>query len=526
MSFKRLGFLVAIGFTIWAACFIFKSSTVGIDGHRYYALFDDAMISMRYAQHLADGHGLVWNRGERVEGYTNLLMVLIMAIPNALLGKPLAVLSIQILGIGLVLGSATLTAAITYRLNKQPLISFFSFSAVLAYYPLAYWSLLGMETGLLTVLLLGAVYLALCYSDERRLWDALGMATLLGLAYWTRPETPLVAGIILGYCWFMVRPTLRQTLLIIGVYVSLPLLQHGFRWWYYGELFANTYTLKVAGVPLDARLENGWLFIKPYLQEHRILLLLVLASAIQLNGRRVLLMAVYVSMVVYQVVVGGDVWLYWRIMTPATPLALILAVEAIYIYPRWLIHRITKFPQPTFRQEVLLTGITLFSLILALATIQSRFRREILLQDRPYLVLEAGNNINLALAINDLTTETATVGVIWAGIIPYYTEREAIDFLGKSDPYIAALPPDLSGQAGWNGMKSVPGHNKYNLAYSIQQQQPTFVQDLRWAGDNLYAWGRDMYVIAIYKGVPLFLRKNAPEVNWERVESITEVMVP
>ena len=32
-------------------------------------LFEDAMISMRYARHLAAGHGLVWNIGEApIEG--------------------------------------------------------------------------------------------------------------------------------------------------------------------------------------------------------------------------------------------------------------------------------------------------------------------------------------------------------------------------------------------------------------------------------------------------------------------------
>jgi hypothetical protein len=38
------------------------------------------MISMRYAQHLAQGHGLVWNIGEApVEGFTNLGWTLYMA---------------------------------------------------------------------------------------------------------------------------------------------------------------------------------------------------------------------------------------------------------------------------------------------------------------------------------------------------------------------------------------------------------------------------------------------------------------
>ena len=42
-------------------------------------VIDDAFISFRYAQNLNDGHGLVFNPGERVEGYSNLLWVLLTA---------------------------------------------------------------------------------------------------------------------------------------------------------------------------------------------------------------------------------------------------------------------------------------------------------------------------------------------------------------------------------------------------------------------------------------------------------------
>ena len=42
-------------------------------------LADDSFISFRYAEHLARGHGLVYNVGERVEGYTNLLWTLLVA---------------------------------------------------------------------------------------------------------------------------------------------------------------------------------------------------------------------------------------------------------------------------------------------------------------------------------------------------------------------------------------------------------------------------------------------------------------
>jgi hypothetical protein len=43
------------------------------------------MISMKYAENLANGYGIKWNKnGERVEGYTNFLWMLYMSIPHNL----------------------------------------------------------------------------------------------------------------------------------------------------------------------------------------------------------------------------------------------------------------------------------------------------------------------------------------------------------------------------------------------------------------------------------------------------------
>src|SRR5438094_320890 len=39
---------------------------------------DDAYISFQYARHFAHGEGLVYNVGERVEGYTNFLWVIML----------------------------------------------------------------------------------------------------------------------------------------------------------------------------------------------------------------------------------------------------------------------------------------------------------------------------------------------------------------------------------------------------------------------------------------------------------------
>jgi hypothetical protein len=53
-----------------------------LHGQEYEAVQDDAFISFVYSKHLAAGEGLVFNLGERVEGYTNFLWVALMALPH------------------------------------------------------------------------------------------------------------------------------------------------------------------------------------------------------------------------------------------------------------------------------------------------------------------------------------------------------------------------------------------------------------------------------------------------------------
>ena len=51
---------------------------------RHYLPFisDDALISLRYADRLIRGQGLTWTDGPPVEGYSNLLWILLVAAPG------------------------------------------------------------------------------------------------------------------------------------------------------------------------------------------------------------------------------------------------------------------------------------------------------------------------------------------------------------------------------------------------------------------------------------------------------------
>ena len=55
-----------------------KSISLLLDGVVSFA--DDALISLRYARRVCEGQGLTWSAGKPVEGYTDLLWVLLQVI--------------------------------------------------------------------------------------------------------------------------------------------------------------------------------------------------------------------------------------------------------------------------------------------------------------------------------------------------------------------------------------------------------------------------------------------------------------
>ena len=75
------------------------------------------MISMRYAWNFAHGQGLVWNAGQHIEGYSNLLMTLLMSAAALFLNKPLAVLAVQLFGVITLLAVGFVTKQLADEIN-------------------------------------------------------------------------------------------------------------------------------------------------------------------------------------------------------------------------------------------------------------------------------------------------------------------------------------------------------------------------------------------------------------------------
>ncbi len=582
IAWKRKGVLTAITllFLIWAAAFVYHASFVAIDGQRYFSLFDDAMISMRYAWNLAHGSGLVWNEGQRVEGYTNLLMVMFMAIPNLLFEKRISALAVQLLGIILMVGNAYLAASIAAVLNEvrsqyeDNLSGLLVFAGTLAYYPLAFWSLMGMETGLLTFLILLAVLAAVRYSISPRTKYMLTTAVVLGLGFLARPDSLVASLVIIAFTATIprggrhnMRLAMLRALTMIGALSIFIVAQLVFRVAYYQEWLPNTYVLKLVGMPLSLRLENGLGFIKPLLYSAIPAALLLVAGAIARPDRwTIMFVTLAASLLGYQLWIGGEPWPYWRILAPSFPLILIvmvngssflakllrqpsrasiapravLALFGLYLmsWPFLTVNPrlstgigpadlvVIVFGAASLGLGVILHGtafirsracvpvVTTVLTALALVSFNLDFLPEVIFRVRPYTVAENIEMVNRAIAISEVTTPEASVGVFYAGAIPYYTGLLAIDFLGRSDEYVARLSPDITGATGWYGMTSVPGHNKYDLWYSIARLTPTYIQGARWGRQNLTGWVERAYVTKEYSGVQLTLKRNDPSVLW------------
>lgn len=490
-----------------SSIFIARASFV-IDGQRYFSLFDDAMVSMRYARNLAEGYGLRWNAGEPpVEGYTNFLWTLWMALVHRT-GLPdrLTSLVVSMSGAALIVAAVFLAARIARRLAPEDadrVASVAAFSVALCY-PLIFWTLRGMEVGLIAVLILEGVDMAVALADRRaarsedpRLGseepgmgsgtpgtaapDAASvspsavarLAIVLALLTLVRPDgivPALVIGALAaagiaasagdcpsaGACSGATRgqEVLPRLLLILcGIPLTVLAAHTCFRWWYYGDALPNTYYLKMTGVPLFVRISRGAAAVGS--AALRMMLVPFALAALSSRLRRTyagsLVLLVPISLAAYAVYVGGDAWEWMpitnRYLTPALPLLMVGAAVAL-----------------AGRKTRLLVLDCLILVVIVSGPGASDW------------VKRGGSHVNddaittwLGVRVRQTTSETTRIGVVWAGAVPYFSRRPAIDFLGKSDPVIARRQPVLP---------FYPGHDRFDYGYSIGKLRPDVILQL------------------------------------------------
>jgi hypothetical protein len=518
--------LLAVLFAVYGVWVIWTQSFYAIDGHRYFPVADDALITFRYGWNLAHGDGLVWNAGERIEGISSILWALQASVFSLFVDKRHLPLAMQLAAV-----CWLLFTAYCFRQSARTCLgprnggfwtsatSVLAFLLPLSYSPLVFWSLRGMETSLQAALLASAVLLFL---RARQRACLLG-AVLLGLSCMARPDCIVPAGVIFAFRLLDVSKKRLHWKAVATELVPFICILSGvtvFRLIYYGALVPNTYVLKVSGMSVLKRIVlNGLGYIGPFISMSMPLIIAVTVSLlVRPTAEKILLAAIPASMLAYTIYVGGDAFPNWRFLAPCVPFVFLVLLSDLPRLNDVLRQHLQNRTAARLRHGV---SLGLACVLLLTAARPPLFTSYIEQQRLP----ESGaiGNINTAIWLNDVLEPGASVGSFYAGSVPFYTGRYAVDFLGKSDRYLAALLPDTSGAVSWGGQTSVPGHNKYDLEYSILRRRPTYVQGLRWGRQDVRRSVRDVYVsvpvtfATAFHDRAILLLKDSTLVRWDRV---------
>jgi hypothetical protein len=427
-------------------------------------VMDDTFISFRYAANLADGKGLVFNLGERVEGYTNFLWTVLLAVCNfvgldmVMASKILAALAaIGTLSILYLLGSKIF--AFEQRPMFLALMPVFLFATMPSQ---ARYILSGMETHLFGFWLVLAIYLLL-YTPHTLL-----AGSVFGLLTMTRPEGLMYFIMSLGYelitrqlpanskhGW--VRTTLELTVGFSILYIPYFL----WRYSYYGYLLPNTFYVKLSSLSWE-RFTRGLNLLQQLITWWQVQLLLSLALLVVIllrwkNPVWWLMAGMTGVTCLYFVFIGGDfiVWFGPRFLIPVLPFLLLMGIEGMRkvsegrLLPKWFI----------LPSQIVLSSLLLFN---AWYSWPARYANLDLFASQMRSWEELGR------WIAEHTLPSITIATDAAGLIPFYSQRYAIDMFGLTDLHIAHLKVSDMGTG-------IVAHEKIDPRYILNRQPDCIV---------------------------------------------------
>lgn len=413
------------------------------------SLIDDAYIVFRYADNLIAGHGPVFNPGERVEGFTSPLWLLLLATGRGLGAS----YESSAANLGTLFALAALLPVWALAREIAPPRAAIVAPLLLAMHPgFAMWAVHGLETSLFVFLVAAAAWTAsLAWRDgpeERAPRAPLVAGLLAGLAFWTRPEGALLGVALAAAFWS--RAKRREAAVALAAFAALALPLEAARLLYYGAPFPNTFYAKSGGGP--GRLWFGLSYAKTFVLSHLLVVVgcLMASPEIVRGGVRrwaPLLVpwsgAFGAAWAVYVVWVGGDAFPGYRFWLPVLPFAGVLIA-------RWLGAQ-RRFVATS---ALVIAGVTGFAAVPDVR-IEHVTGREF-----------TGKMAAVGRWLSVHAPPGATIAVNYVGAVPYFSGLRTIDMLGLTDPEIARTPI--------HGRFRFPGHAKGNGA-SVLDRKPELI---------------------------------------------------
>lgn len=432
-----------------------------------FALFnsfiqDDAYISLRYARNLVEGYGLVFNPGERIEGYTNFLWTLILSIPHAL--NISNYYFILFTGIALLVACMYYLYRSTLLYTKKEHIAFLLLILLGGNFSFSSYVTGGLETQLQATLFIALIYFCLkTIHQKTSQFNYLLIGLISSLIILNRLDGALIVFISILFVLYTnyKRKKLisRKTFAMVLPIVLLLLPWLFWKYNYYGSLLPNTFNAKV-NVELNKStlILRGLAYISAFYAIYFALPFLVyLYNSIKSNFFSLkpnvdisskLPLSVVFTYLIYYIYVGGD-FMEFRFMVPLLPIFLLTTIR--------FLTRLNKKALAT----LVITYLCCSFIYMSTFTTH-KFGLESVHYLESHMTAPDNDWIGIGQKLQDISAKgDFKIAVGPAGAIPYFSRLYTIDMLGLNDEHIAK-----------NGLKyrDTPGHFKMTSLDYLQKK--------------------------------------------------------
>ena len=388
------------------------------------SIIDDAFISFRYAEHFAAGKGLVFNPGERVEGYSNFLWTLGLGL-GRMLGLSVVNLAIA-WGILSLLAAAFLAYKLAMTITDRNYVAAGVAAMVMTNFSLVFFAISGMETVFFSFLLTFATWLFARNGNR----SSIGLAvTGLAIAL-TRPEGVLYFGLfVFGDVWAH-RRLYGKTIASCGLFAVGYAAFLSWRYWYYGFLVPNTYYAKVTSELLLSNSVMDELYRFFVGTGGSIMMLAAAGVLLSASARKAVypLLPALVGALLFLVLSAGDWMPLYRFLAPVVPVYAILSVYGLLVIVRKVI------PE---RENLLITLAVLLLVVFNLGpSVQFYQDRE----EYPEFVMTSKDMVSAANWVRQHYPQHYTIDCWRIGALAYITNMRLIDNgWGLTDTHVARL---------------------------------------------------------------------------------------
>ena len=466
--------------------------------NQFNHLQDDSFITFRYVKNFLAGHGLVFNPGERVEGYTSFLWLWILT-AGSFIGFDIVNFA-QALGIAFGLSALV----ITYLLTKRFLSLYNIFGSsekqkssqkflviILKLIPVSmltfngafqYWSVSGMEVTFFITLQLLAIYFYLNTFEGKN--HFILFSILSTLATLARPEGFLFFVLMILHYWIwsyrdLAEPTTKKifgailqkkNLIAYSIFIVPNFILLLFRVFYYGYPLPNTFYAKTgfSSEYFFAGLDYVCSFLTTYMFWG---LILFLTFFLFIRKEKRIFLWLFFSIIIlnilYTIFIGGDALPLFRFILPITPLIYILFTVALYSFFQFISGRL-KISSKSFSYTftILVSAVLIYynsftpmDTIKKLAFYENQLVTKMVASGTWLNEKQSSLNRKLVVACTTI------------GAVSYYSDATIIDMLGLTDETIAHHPKPMkiiSGtHTGWK-------ERNYNVDY-VLSRKPDYI---------------------------------------------------